>query len=157
MLRRVDERIRRDRLPGDFGNLFLVDVIEAFPVFRIVDVKVGNRIAARRVVRQNRFHITVEMLDLLSGFEGSLNADETGVGVTDDADVLFGGFVDGGFVNFRLDKSRDFDEIVTRRFRFSDGFARFVRRIDDKIVSLLFSRQMRACRINLGRDDFASG
>ena len=73
---------------------------------------------------------------MLTRFERAFDSDKTRVGVSDDADFLPGGFVNRRFVNFRLDKSRDFDEIIPGSLRFPNGFARFFRGIDDKIIAL---------------------
>src|SRR6185369_10121648 len=62
--------------------------------------------------------------------------------MTDHADVLLRSFVNCRFVNLRLDERRHFDEVVTRRFRFAYGLARFFRRVDDEIVSLFAPCQM---------------
>jgi hypothetical protein len=56
--------------------------------------------------------------------------------MTDNADVLLRGFVDCRFVNFRLDERRHFDEVVTRRFLFTNGLARLFRSVNDEVVSL---------------------
>ena len=80
------------------------------------------------------------MLDLLFRFPGAFDTDEPAVRVTDNADVLLRGFVHCGFVNLSFDVRRHFDEVVTRRFRFTHGFARLFRGVNDEVVSLFASR-----------------
>ena len=55
--RRRGKWIRAHGRAGDFGNLAFVDVIEALPALRLVNIDVGDRALCQQIVRQERFEI----------------------------------------------------------------------------------------------------
>ena len=120
--------VGRDVHPGPRGGtgngleLLLVHVRERVPVGRAVRSHVAHRHAARRRVGEDRFHVVVEVLDLLSGGQCRRHA-HPGIDVTRHPHAGGAGLGHDRGVDLGRDVGGELDEVVTGGLRRADGGA----------------------------------